>query len=476
MIVCMSREICVRMHDALVRLRPGWYAADDDKGTLKVVMTGAASDGPEWQEHVRTKPRRKALADRFRDPSTNFQIVIVRDMWLTGFDAPSLHTMYVDKPMRGHNLMQAIARVNRVYPGKDGGLVVAYLPLQLQLQQALRDYTAQDQQLTGRLQDEAVGVMLEKFEVVKAMFHGFDYGKFFAGDPAQRLTALTAGVDVILAGGDSLRTRYIDQVTALGRAFALATPHEDALAIREEVGFFRAVKAPLVKTQTTGVTARGRTTQTIDRAVQELVDRAIAPDGIVDLFALAGLERPNISILSDEFLVEVRALPQKNLALELLRRLIEDAIQAQRRTNLVQSSSFAEKLGAAVERYNKQAVSALTVIEELIRLAKEMQEAGKRGESLGLTQEELAFYDALAANESAVQVMGDEKLSLIARELVAAVRSNASIDWAVQESARAKMRVAVKRILRRRGYPPDLQEAATRTVVRQAELFADEWA
>jgi type I restriction enzyme R subunit len=462
------------MHDALIALRPGWYDADDDKGVLKVVMTGSAADGAAWQQHIRTKPRRKHLADRFRDAASDFQIVIVRDMWLTGFDAPSLHTMYVDKPMRGHNLMQAIARVNRVYPGKDGGLIVAYLPIQTQLQQALQDYTEGDQELSGRLQDAAAEVMQEKYEIVAAMFHGFDYTAFFSALPTDRLTVLSQAVDFILGGRDQLKARYIDAVTALARAFALAMPHEAALAIRKDVAFFEAVRGPLVKTDTAGITGTGRTTQELDAAVQRLVDRAVAPDGIIDLFAVAGLERPRISIVSDEFLVEVKALPRKNVAVELLRRLIEDEIKAQRRTNLVQARSFAEMLAGAVDRYNRQAVSAVQMINELIELAKEMQAAHRRGDDLGLSADELAFYDALAANQSAVEVMGDEQLAFLARELLQTVRRNATIDWSVQENARARMRIAVKRLLRQYGYPPDLQETATRIVVEQAELLAGE--
>ncbi len=412
MIVGMSRDICVRLHDAIVALRPDWYRPDDDQGMLKVVMTGSAADGDVWQEHIRTKRRRKALADRFRDPDTDFKLVIVRDMWLTGFDAPSLHTMYVDKPMRGHNLMQAIARVNRVYPGKEGGLVVAYLPIQTQLQEALQDYTEHDRELTGRVQDEAADVMVEKYEVVKALFHGFDYAAFFTADPADKLTILSQAVDFILEGREQQRGRYIDAVTALSRAFALANPHEKALAIRDEVAFFQAVKGPLVKSETSGITRTGRTTQELDWAVQRIVDRAVAPEGIVDLFAVAGLDRPDISILSDEFLVEVAALPRKNVAAELLRRLIEDEIRGRRRTNLVQAGSFAAKLNGAVERYNKMGVTATYFITELIELAKEMQAANRRGDEFGLGEAELAFYDALAANQSAVEVMGDEATRL----------------------------------------------------------------
>ncbi len=482
MIVCMTRDICVRMHDILTSLRPDWYHPDDDRGVIKVVMTGSAADGPEWDRHVRNKRRRKELANRFRDEHSDFRVVIVRDMWLTGFDAPSLHTMYVDKPMQGHNLMQAIARVNRVYPGKDGGLVVAYLPLQAQLQEALQDYTEADRDETGKLQDEAAAIMMEKYEVVKALFYDFDYSAFFRRadgsppNPAERLTALANAVNFILEGRERLRDRFIDAVAALGRAYALATPHEYALAIRDEVAFFQTVKAPLVKTVTVGPTRQGRTPQELDAAVQEIVARSVAPEGVVDLFTLAGLQQPDISILSEEFLAEVRALPQKNLAVELLRRLIEDEIRSRRRRNLIQSRSFSTMLQDALARYNQQSIAAAEIIEELIRLAAEMRAAQKRGETLGLSDEELAFYDALETNDSAVAVLGDATLRAIAQELVKTVRGNISIDWELRESARASMRSLVKRILRRYGYPPDKRESATNTVIQQAELLSKGWA
>jgi type I restriction enzyme R subunit len=476
MIVCMTREICVAMYDKLVELCPKWHHPDDDKGTLKVVMTGSAADGPDWQPHIRNTRRRKALAERFRDPETGFKVVIVRDMWLTGFDCPSLHTMYVDKPMRGLNLMQAIARVNRVFPEKDGGLVVAYLPLATQLQEALKDYTEGDREHTGKLQDQAAEIMMEKYEIVKAMFHGFDYADFFTASPTARLTTLCAAVEHILEGREENRERYINAVTALGRAYALANPHPQAIQIREEVGFFQAVKAPLVKTTVTAPTRTGRTPQELDAAIQQIVARAVAPEGIVDLLSLAGLAKPDISILSDEFLLEVQALPYRNLAVELLRRLIEDEIRARRRKNLIQSRSFAALLKAALDRYNQQQTAALKIINELIAVAQEMRQAHERGQDLGLTEDETAFYDALANNKSAVEVMGDEQLAFIARELIKVVRKNVSIDWTVKQSARAKIRIVVKRILRKYGYPPDLQEAATRTVLEQAELLAAEWA
>jgi type I restriction enzyme R subunit len=372
--------------------------------------------------------------------------------------------------------MQAIARVNRVYPNKDGGLVVAYLALQGQLAEALKDYTEADREETGRLQDDAAAIMLEKYEVVKAMFHGFDYSAFFSESPTARLTTMAQAVNHILEGREQKRNRFIEATTTLGRAYSLATPHEDALSIRQEVGFFQAVKAALVKTSTTPAPRRGRSLEDVDREVQAIVDRAVAPEGVVDLFALAGLERPDISILSDEFLLEVRALPQKNVAVELLRRLIEDEIRARRRRNLIQSRSFADMLRKAMKRYNKQEESAVQIINRLIELAREMREAQRRGEELGLSDDELAFYDALEVNDSAVAVLGDETLKEIAQMLVKQVRANVSIDWTLKESAQAKMRVTVKRILRKYGYPPDKQKRATETVVAQAELLSAQWA
>ncbi len=476
MIVCMTREICVKMHDALIKLRPEWHHPDDDKGLLKVVMSGSASDPPAWQVHIRSKQRSKEMANRFRDDSTGFKLVIVRDMWLTGFDAPSLHTMYVDKPMQGLSLMQAIARVNRVYPGKDGGLVVAYLPLQMQLQEALKDFTEGDRELTGKRQDLAADLTLEKYEVVKAMFHGFDYQPFFSGSPASRLTLLANAIDHILKGREAGRDRYIDAVAALSRAFALANPHEKVLPIRDEVSFFQIVKAPLVKDIAVGPTRTGKTPQSLDCAVAQIVANAVAPEGVVNLFAIAGLPQSDISILSDAFLLEVAALPQRDLVVELLRRLIEDEIRANRRTNLIQSRSFAGMLLNTMERYNQQQIAATEIIRELVKLAQEMRAARDRGSDLGLTEEELAFYDALGTNDSAVKILGDEVLKKIAQELVQKMRATISIDWEFRESARARMRVEVKKILRRYGYPPDKRPQATETVLEQAKLLSREWA
>jgi len=472
MIVCMSRRICVDLYRAIVRLRPDWHDDDDAKGVLKIVMTGSPSDTLDWQSHIRNKPRREALAKRFKNAQDPFKMVIVRDMWLTGFDAPSLHTMYVDKPMRGHGLMQAIARVNRVFRDKPGGLVVDYLGLADQLKRALADYTESGGKgQTAIDQDEAVAVMLEKYEVCCGMFHGFDWSPWTAGKPGDRLALLPSAQEHILAQEDG-KTRLLKAVTELSQAFALAVPHEDALRIRDDVGFFQAVRSALAKS---GITTQ-RAEEDLDQAIRQIISRAVFPGGVVDIFAAAGLKKPDISLLSDEFLAEVRGLPQRNLAVELLRKLLNDELRVQARKNVVLSRSFAELLERALRAYQNRAVETAKVIEELIALAKDMREAAGRGEKIGLNDDELAFYDALEVNDSAVKVLGDETLKTIARELVAAVRNNVKIDWAVKESVRAEMRVIVKRILRKYGYPPDKQERATATVIEQAELLCQDWA
>jgi type I restriction enzyme R subunit len=472
MVVCMSRRICVELYNEIVRLRPEWHHEDDDKGVIKVVMTGSASDPPEWQPHIRNKERREFLANRFRDPKDPFKIVIVRDMWLTGFDCPSLHTMYVDKPMRAHGLMQAIARVNRVFRDKPGGLVVDYLGLAYELKQALATYTASGGKgPTAIDQAKAVAVMKEKYEVCCDLFYGFDWSRWKIGKPEERLTLLPAAQEHILAQENG-RERLLKAVAELSKAFTLAVPHEEALAIRDDVAFFQAVRAALVKR----APAEERPEEELDHAIRQIISRAITPEGVVDLFAAAGLKKPDISILSDEFLAEVRGMPQKNLAVELLRKLLEGEIKVRRRKNVVQARSFAEMLEQAIRRYQNRAVEAVQVIEELIALAKEMREADRRGEQLGLSEEELAFYDALETNDSAVKVLGDETLRTIARELVETVRKNASIDWTLRENVRANLRRLVKRVLRKYRYPPDKQEKATETVLKQAEVLSESWA
>ncbi|MCK4412608.1 MAG: type I restriction endonuclease subunit R [Candidatus Eisenbacteria sp.] len=472
MIVCMSRRICVDLYREIIRLHPDWHGEDDDKGAIKVVMTGSASDPVDWQQHVRNKPRREALANRFRNPKDPFRMVLVRDMWLTGFDAPSLHTMYVDKPMRAHGLMQAIARVNRVFRDKPGGLVVDYLGLAHELKRALATYTESGGKGDTAIdQAEAVAVMLEKYEICCGLFHGFDWSHWVTGSPEQRLGLLPAAQEHILAQEDG-KDRLIAAVRDLSQAFALSVPHDEALRIRDDVAFFQAVRAVLAKRSPD----ERKTAEELDFAVRQIVSRAVASEGVVDIFAAAGLKRPDISILSEEFLAEVRGMPHRNLAVELLKKLLSGEIQVRRRKNVVQARSFAELLEQSIRRYQNRAIEAAQVIEELITLAREMREADKRGETLGLTDEELAFYDALETNDSAVKVLGDEVLLGIARELVAAVRANVTIDWTIRENVRAHLRVLVKRILRKHGYPPDKQEKATKTVLEQAEVLSEGWA
>ena len=472
MVVCMSRRICVDLYDVLILRRPKWHDEDDAGGRIKVVMTGSASDPTGWQPHIRNKPRREALAKRFRDPSDTFHIVVVRDMWLTGFDAPSLHTMYVDKPMRGHGLMQAIARVNRVFRDKPGGLVVDYLGLSHELKQALATYTESGG--TGQTavdKAQAIALMLEKHEVCISMLHGFDFGAWVTGTPAERLALLPAAQEHILAQEDG-KDRFVAAVRDLSRAFALAVPSDEATRIRDDVGFFQAVQSVLAKR----AAIETRPQEELDSAVRQIISRAVAPEGVVDIFAAAGLQKPDISILSDEFLAEVRGMEHRNLAVELLQKLLKGEVAARHRRNVVQARSFAEMLDVAIRRYQNRSVAAAQVIEELIELAREMREAGERGEQLGLSDDELAFYDALETNDSAVQVLGDETLCVIARELVRTVRANVTIDWTLRENVRANLRRLVKRILRKHGYPPDKQESATSTVIEQAEILSAGWA
>ena len=472
MIVCMSRRICIDLYRELTRLRPEWHDEDDGKGRLKVVMTGSASDPLDWQPHIRNKPRREALANRFRDASDALQVVLVRDMWLTGFDAPSLHTMYVDKPMRGHGLMQAIARVNRVFRDKPGGLIVDYLGLAHELKRALATYTESGG--TGQTaldQAEAVAVMLEKYEICCGLFHGFDRSRWTTGTPQERLALLPAAQEHILAQENG-KERCVQAVRDLSRAFALAVPHDDAMRIRDDVAFFQAVQSVLTKRSAT----EARPEEELEHAVRQIISRAVASEGVIDIFAAAGLEKPDISILSDEFLAEVRGMKRRNLAVELLQKLLKGELAARRRKNVVQARSFAEMLEETLRRYQNRAVEAAQVIEELIKLAREMREANARGDELGLSEDELAFYDALETNDSAVQVLGDETLRDIARELVDTVRRNVTIDWTLRENVRANLRRLVKRILRKHGYPPDRQETATRTVLEQAEVLSAGWA
>lgn len=472
MIVCMSRRICVALFNAIVELRPHWKGTDDSNGVIKVVMTGSASDPEGWQAHIRNKSRRELLAKRFKDPEDPLKLVIVRDMWLTGFDAPCMHTMYIDKPMRGHGLMQAIARVNRVFKGKPGGLVVDYLGLADQLRQALTTYTENGGTGTTTVdRAEAVALMLKYYEICLDMFHGFDWS-LWMGSAQERLSILPKAQNHIL-GLENGKKRYLDAVGKLSVAFALAIPADEAIEIRDDVGFFQTVKSVLTKS----VADDKRTPDEMEYAIRQIISGAIASDEVIDVFAAAGLNKPDISILSDEFLAEVKNMPLKNLAVEMLRKLLEGEVKTRSRQNAVQARKFSELLEKAVRQYQNRAIETAQVIEELIALAKEIREADKRGDELGLSTDEIAFYDALEVNDSAVQVLGDEKLRIIAQELVKAVKNNVTIDWSQRERVRAQMRVIIKRILRKFGYPPDMEERATNTVLEQAELLAaSSWA
>lgn len=476
MIVCMSRRICVDLYNAIVKLRPSWHSDSDDDGAIKVVMTGSATDPLEWIPHIRNRERRKELSKEFKKPKSPLRIVIVRDMWLTGFDVPSLYTMYVDKPMRGHGLMQAIARVNRVYKDKQGGLIVDYLGIAGSLKEALANYTqAGGKGSTSIPVQQAVEQMLMRYEVCKQFFEGFDWTKWSAGTPVDRLRLLPSAMEHILkqpsAEGDpTVKERFIIAATELAYAWSLAVPQDEALAIKEDVTFFQAVRAGLVKTD-----PRREFKDDLDHALRQLVSKAIATDGVLDIFQAAGLGKPNISILSDEFLEEVKNMPQKNLALEVLRKLIAGDLKVRSKKNVVESRKFSEMLEAAVGLYQKRAIDAAEVIERLIDLAKEMRASNERGDALGLSEDELAFYDAIADNESAKDFMSEDILRDIARALVKTVKSNTTVDWQRRDSSKAFLRVQVKRILKKFGYPPDKQESAAQLVVKQAETLAEDW-
>ena len=481
MIVCMSRRICVDLYNAIVALRPAWHSDDDRYGKIKIVMTGSASDPLDWQRHIRTKARREDLEKRFKhvkdpnrvdDPVQPLDVVIVRDMWLTGFDVPPLHTMYVDKPMQGHGLMQAIARVNRVYKDKPGGLIVDYLGLAYHLQKALAAYTESGHPAETAIdQNVAVNQLLARYEICLGLFHGFDWSKFKTGTPQEKLTIMPQALEFILAQEDG-KSRLLKAVNELSLAFALSVPDPRALAIRDDVAFFQAVRAALIKSTVEGE----HYVEDVEHAIRQILSRAVVTDKVIDIFSAAGLDKPEISILSDAFLADVQNMPQKNLAIELLRKLLNDELKTRMRKNLVQSRSFLEMLERSIRAYQNRTLDSAEVIAELIKLAGEMRESQKRGEKLNLTEDEIAFYDALEVNDSAVKVLGDETLKDIARELVEMVRNNVTIDWTVKEFVRARLRVMVKRILRKHGYPPDKQEKATQTVLEQAELIAADWA
>jgi len=468
MIVCMSREICVQLYDAIVALRPDWHHAEPELGAIKIVMTGSAADKAHLQPHVYTHKVKKRLEKRFKDPKDLLKLVIVRDMWLTGFDAPSCHTMYVDKPMKGHNLMQAIARVNRVFKNKPGGLVVDYIGIANELKAALKDYT--DSKGKGdptHNAAEALAVLLEKMDIVRGLMHGFDYSAF----ETAAVPLLVPAAEHILSQKDG-KTRFLDTMTAVGKAFSLCGTLDEAVTLRREIAFFSAIKAAITKFTTVD---KKRSTAEKNSALRQILDNAIVADGVADIFALAGLDKPNIGLLSEEFLEDVRQMKTKNLAVELLDKLLRDEIKARARHNVVQEKKYGDRLLETLRKYHNRAVETAQVIEELIQMAKEFQAALEREASLGLSPDEIAFYDALANNESAVRELGDDILKKIAVEITEKLRASTTVDWQVRESVRARLRILVRRTLQRWKYPPDHQSAAVELVLKQAESLANGW-
>lgn len=470
MIVCMSRRICVELYKAIIKLRPDWHSDDDNQGFIKVVLTGSASDPEDFQPHVRNKKARDLLAKRAKNPNDTLKLVIVRDMWLTGFDAPCMHTMYIDKPMQGHGLMQAIARVNRVFKGKPGGLIVDYLGIADQLRKALANYTEQDRGEIGVPQEEAIALMQEKYEIVQQLFYKFDYSKAVIDTPQERLSIIPAAMEHILSQ-EKGRERFMQTTLDLSKAFSLCAASDEAKQIRDSVGFFQNVRSAFAKS----TAGPGKDMDELNTALQQIVSRAVASTEMVDIFAAAGLKNPEISILSDEFLAEIKGMKRKNLALEMLKKLLKDEIRSRSSKNVIQARNFTEMLEGTIQKYQGRLIETAQVIEELIKLAKEVRQANEKGQELGLSDDEFAFYDALADNKSARDVLGDNQLRVIARELADSIRNNTTIDWTLKESVKAKLRVLVKRILRKYGYPPDLQEKATQTVLEQAELLSDQW-
>jgi type I restriction enzyme R subunit len=471
MVVSMSRRIAAELYEEIIKIKPQWHSSDLSKGVIKVVMTAAASDGPLLAKHHTTKENRKLLAERMKDDGDPLKLVIVRDMWLTGFDAPSMHTLYIDKPMKGHNLMQAIARVNRVHKDKPGGLVVDYLGIAADLKEALSFYSDAGGKGDPTLaQEQAVNLMLEKIEVVSDMYHGFTYENYFESDTARKLSLILAAEEHIL-GLENGRKRYINEVTALSQAFAIAIPHEQAMDAKDEVGFFQAVKARLVKFDSTGA---GRSNEEIETTIRQVIDNALVSEQVIDVFDAAGIKKPDISILSDEFLAELKGYEHKNVALEVLKKLLNDELKARAKKNLVQSKSLMEMLENSIKKYHNKILTAAEVMEELIKISKEIVASDDEAKQLDLSQFEYAFYTAVANNDSARDLMQQDKLRELAVVLTQRVRKNASIDWTIKENVKAKLKVIVKRTLRQFGYPPDMQLLATETVLKQAEMIADE--
>ena len=473
MFVAMSRRIAVELYEEIIKLRPQWHSDDINKGFIKVVMTGAASDPANFQAHVHNKEERELLAGRMKDPQDELKLVIVRDMWLTGFDAPSMHTMYIDKPMRGHGLMQAIARVNRVYKDKPGGLIVDYLGIAPSLKEALSYYTQDGKEEPTVKQEEVINVMLEKYESVKQLYHGFDYSPYFSDKARDKAEVAGQAMDFILSLKDG-KKRYLQIVSELSQAFALSVPSSEALEIRDEVAFFQTVRAFIAKFDQAGGLG-GPTMDDYDQAIKQIVSGAVSSDKVINIFDAAGLKSPNIAVLSDEFLQEVQNLERKNVALEVLKRLLNDEIRTMERKFLVKARSFASMLEETIKKYQNQTIEAAQVIAELVDLAKKIREEKSRGVNLNLSEDEVAFYDALMVNDSAVLELGDDTLKKIAQELVGMLRKNTTIDWTLKEQVRAKLRIYVKKLLNRYGYPPDKQENATKTVLEQAEILCRDW-
>jgi len=471
MIVTMSRRIAVDLYEAIIKLRPEWHSNELNKGVVKVVITSASSDGPKISAHHTTKEQRRMLADRMKNPDDELKLVIVCDMWLTGFDVPCLHTLYIDKPMKGHNLMQAIARVNRVYKDKPGGLIVDYLGIAADLKKALAFYSdAGGKGDPTILQEQAVDLMLEKLEVVSNMYYGFNYEEYFEADTSKKLSIILAAEEHILGLEDG-KKRYINEVTALSKAFAIAVPHEQAMDVKDEIAFFQVVKARLVKFESSDT---GKTDEEIETTIRQVIDKALVTEPVIDVFDAAGLKKPDISILSEEFLMDLKAMEHKNVAIEVLKKLLNDEIKSRVKKNLVKSKTLREMLENTIKKYHNKILTAVEVIEELISLSKEIVEMDNEAKAMELSDFEYAFYTAVASNDSARELMQKDKLRELAVALTETIRQNATIDWTIKENAKAKLKVSVKRLLRKYGYPPDMQMLATETVLKQAEMIANE--
>jgi type I restriction enzyme R subunit len=472
MIVTMSRRIAVALYEEIIKIKPEWHSDDKMKGAIKVVMTSSSSDPSSWQKHHTNKQDRKDLAKRMKDVDDELKLVIVRDMWLTGFDAPCLHTMYLDKLMTGHNLMQAIARVNRVFKDKPGGLIVDYIGIASDLKNALAIYTESGGEGQPTLDiHEAIASMLEKFEIVQDLFHGFDYKKYFTLDTRAKLTHLLEAEEHILSVENG-KDRFVEQLNLLNKLFVMVLPLLEAMNIKEDVAFFQAVKARLVKFE---ASASGRSSEEIDTAIRQLVDQAVVVDGVIDIFDAAGISKPDISILSEDFLTEVKNMKHRNLALELLKKILNDEIKGRSKKNLLKGRKFSEMLAGTIKRYHNNLLTTAQVLDELIKLAKDIKESDKQMTDLGLSESEMAFYDALSDNDSANDVLGDQQLVDLARVLVEKIKNSTKVDWTIKDSVQAKLRVEVRRLLRKYGFPPDKAKLATETVLSQAKLFADDW-